>query len=210
MLCGYGAYGLCLNEADNAMVLISFSPIDLLVVSSCPALPARNLDSTWKQDRMSTRTSGTLPHHTHTIFGYWLTQIKRHLVMLYLSADGHFGLQRKSKVDDPDDISLLEGTAFFPKTHHTRNTLMLLVHLLKYVLSKFSYDMMWNILQRNQRVLVSTQSICKINSSSPDVWFLVSLLLVVLVKACFAMEEWLICSGEKSMFASPKYFVLDW
>jgi hypothetical protein len=35
--------------------------------------------------------------------------------MLYLSGDGHFGLQRKSKVDDPDDISLLEGAAFFPK-----------------------------------------------------------------------------------------------
>jgi hypothetical protein len=35
--------------------------------------------------------------------------------MLFLSGDGHFGLQRKSKVDDPDDVSLLEGAAFFPK-----------------------------------------------------------------------------------------------
>ena len=28
--------------------------------------------------------------------------------------DGHFGLQRFSKVDDPDDVSLLQGTGFFP------------------------------------------------------------------------------------------------
>lgn len=28
--------------------------------------------------------------------------------------DGHFGLQRFSKVDDPDDISILQGAGFFP------------------------------------------------------------------------------------------------
>ena len=28
--------------------------------------------------------------------------------------DGHFGLQRFSKVDDPDDVSILEGAGFFP------------------------------------------------------------------------------------------------
>ncbi len=28
--------------------------------------------------------------------------------------DGHFGLQRFQKVDDPDDISLLPGAGFFP------------------------------------------------------------------------------------------------
>lgn len=31
-----------------------------------------------------------------------------------LMADGHFGLQRLSKVDDPDDVSLLEGSGLFP------------------------------------------------------------------------------------------------
>jgi hypothetical protein len=35
--------------------------------------------------------------------------------MLYLSADGHFGLQRKSKTDDPDDVSLVAGKACFPE-----------------------------------------------------------------------------------------------
>jgi hypothetical protein len=34
--------------------------------------------------------------------------------MLMLMMDGHFGLQRFSKVDDPDDVSLLEGAGFFP------------------------------------------------------------------------------------------------
>ncbi|KAG7090398.1 hypothetical protein E1B28_009517 [Marasmius oreades] len=29
--------------------------------------------------------------------------------------DGHFGLQRFAKVDDPDDISLLDGLGFFPR-----------------------------------------------------------------------------------------------
>ena len=28
--------------------------------------------------------------------------------------DEYFGLQRFSKVDDPDDVSLLEGAGFFP------------------------------------------------------------------------------------------------
>ncbi len=29
--------------------------------------------------------------------------------------DGHFGLQRLSKVDDPDDISFLDGRSLFPR-----------------------------------------------------------------------------------------------
>ncbi len=28
--------------------------------------------------------------------------------------DGHFGLQRFGKVDDPDDVSLLKGKGLFP------------------------------------------------------------------------------------------------
>lgn len=38
-----------------------------------------------------------------------------HLTSLFLSVDGHFGLPRKDKTDDEDDIALTEGTAFFPK-----------------------------------------------------------------------------------------------
>lgn len=28
--------------------------------------------------------------------------------------DGHFGLQRLSKVDDPEDVSLVDGNGLFP------------------------------------------------------------------------------------------------
>ncbi|KAJ8087598.1 hypothetical protein PM082_006431 [Marasmius tenuissimus] len=38
-----------------------------------------------------------------------------HLATAFWSLDGHFGLQRRQKIDDPDDISLLEGSAMFPK-----------------------------------------------------------------------------------------------
>ncbi|KAF9024287.1 hypothetical protein BDZ89DRAFT_954844 [Hymenopellis radicata] len=37
-----------------------------------------------------------------------------HLVQLILMLDGHFGLQRFAKVDDPDDVSLLAGKGHFP------------------------------------------------------------------------------------------------
>lgn len=33
---------------------------------------------------------------------------------LFMTADGHFGLPRKTKTDDPDDISLIEGRGIFP------------------------------------------------------------------------------------------------
>ncbi|THU84007.1 hypothetical protein K435DRAFT_688454, partial [Dendrothele bispora CBS 962.96] len=39
----------------------------------------------------------------------------RHLETLFLSADGHFGLQRKAKTDDPDDVALTEDMGLFPK-----------------------------------------------------------------------------------------------
>lgn len=32
-----------------------------------------------------------------------------------LMEDGHFGLQRFAKVDDPDDVSLLGGAGLFPE-----------------------------------------------------------------------------------------------
>ena len=34
--------------------------------------------------------------------------------MLTIMKDGHFGLQRFAKVDDPDDVFLLVGAGFFP------------------------------------------------------------------------------------------------
>lgn len=39
----------------------------------------------------------------------------RHLIQLNLMVDGHFGLQRFAKVDDPDDVSLLGDSGFFPQ-----------------------------------------------------------------------------------------------
>ncbi|KAL0058522.1 hypothetical protein AAF712_014799 [Marasmius tenuissimus] len=38
-----------------------------------------------------------------------------HLTMAFWLLDGHFGLQRKKKIDDPNDVSLLKGSAMFPK-----------------------------------------------------------------------------------------------
>ncbi|KAJ7645719.1 hypothetical protein B0H17DRAFT_959474 [Mycena rosella] len=40
---------------------------------------------------------------------------KRHTVTLFLSSDGNFKLQRKRKVDDPDDFALNGGNAYFPE-----------------------------------------------------------------------------------------------
>ncbi|KAL0061228.1 hypothetical protein AAF712_011987 [Marasmius tenuissimus] len=38
-----------------------------------------------------------------------------HLASAFWSIDGHFGLSRRNKRQDPDDISLLEGLAMFPQ-----------------------------------------------------------------------------------------------
>ncbi|KAJ7602837.1 hypothetical protein DFH06DRAFT_986580 [Mycena polygramma] len=40
---------------------------------------------------------------------------KRHLYTFFLSSDGNFKLQRKRKVDDPDDVALNGGNAYFPE-----------------------------------------------------------------------------------------------
>ncbi|KAJ8509466.1 hypothetical protein ONZ45_g8368 [Pleurotus djamor] len=37
-----------------------------------------------------------------------------HIETKFISADGHFGLPRKKKVDDPFDVGLTDGAAFFP------------------------------------------------------------------------------------------------
>ncbi|KAJ7035891.1 hypothetical protein C8F04DRAFT_954397 [Mycena alexandri] len=42
-----------------------------------------------------------------------LTQGCRHKYTMFLSSDGNFKLQRKRKVDDPDDIALNAGNAYF-------------------------------------------------------------------------------------------------
>ncbi|THU94665.1 hypothetical protein K435DRAFT_667945 [Dendrothele bispora CBS 962.96] len=39
----------------------------------------------------------------------------KHVETLFLSADGHFGLQRKSKVEDPDDVALTGDMGLFPE-----------------------------------------------------------------------------------------------
>jgi hypothetical protein len=39
----------------------------------------------------------------------------RHKFAMFLSNDGNFKLQRKRKVDDPDDIALNGGNAYFPE-----------------------------------------------------------------------------------------------
>ncbi|KAK0207492.1 hypothetical protein IW262DRAFT_1469444 [Armillaria fumosa] len=44
-----------------------------------------------------------------------VTDEYQHLVQLFLMQDGHFGLQRFHKVNDPDDMSLLPGAGFFPR-----------------------------------------------------------------------------------------------
>ncbi|KAK0243559.1 hypothetical protein EDD85DRAFT_988135 [Armillaria nabsnona] len=44
-----------------------------------------------------------------------ITDEYQHLVQLFLMQDGHFGLQRFQKVDDPDDVSLIPGAGFFPR-----------------------------------------------------------------------------------------------
>ncbi|KAJ7781716.1 hypothetical protein DFH07DRAFT_728888 [Mycena maculata] len=48
--------------------------------------------------------------------GFNLTLIARarHLYTLFLSSDGNVKLQRKKKVDDPDDVALNGGAAYFP------------------------------------------------------------------------------------------------
>ncbi|KAL0058117.1 hypothetical protein AAF712_015211 [Marasmius tenuissimus] len=38
-----------------------------------------------------------------------------HLASAFWSIDGHFGLRRRKRIEDPDDVSLLEGRAMFPK-----------------------------------------------------------------------------------------------
>ena len=37
----------------------------------------------------------------------------RHKYTLFISADGNFRLQRKHKKDDPDDVALNSGRAYF-------------------------------------------------------------------------------------------------
>lgn len=38
----------------------------------------------------------------------------RHIIQLFLALDGNFRLQKKKKNDDPDDVALMDGHAYFP------------------------------------------------------------------------------------------------
>lgn len=38
----------------------------------------------------------------------------RHVVQLFLALDGNFKLKKKKKNDDPDDVALMDGLAYFP------------------------------------------------------------------------------------------------
>lgn len=49
-----------------------------------------------------------------TIFLSFVSSSSSHLATIFISEDGHFGLQRKKKIDDPDDIGLLDGLGLFP------------------------------------------------------------------------------------------------
>ncbi|KAJ7213692.1 hypothetical protein C8J57DRAFT_1602006 [Mycena rebaudengoi] len=42
-------------------------------------------------------------------------ECEQHKFSLFLSSDGNFKLQRKRKVDDPDDVALNAGNAYFPE-----------------------------------------------------------------------------------------------
>ena len=58
-----------------------------------------------------------------SFFKYFLMIVKpivyfRFLNSLMIMKDGHFGLQRFSKVDDPDNVSLLAGMGLFPPDCH--------------------------------------------------------------------------------------------
>ncbi|KAJ7453629.1 hypothetical protein B0H11DRAFT_1740870 [Mycena galericulata] len=46
---------------------------------------------------------------------------EKHKYMLQLSSDGNFKLQRKKKVDDPDDFALNGGNAYFPEDTQYRD-----------------------------------------------------------------------------------------
>lgn len=105
-----------------------------------------------------------------------------------IQIDGHFGLQRLAKVDDPDDVSLLGGRGFFPpdkeydeyvEQHVGTKTSkggqkqgeedddLVRRFLSRSLVSEFEQP------PRNRRVQISMPSKCKTNSNSRDVLSLV-------------------------------------
>lgn len=80
-----------------------------------------------------------------------------------LMEDGHFGLQRFAKVDDPDDVSLLCGAGLFPDdTEYQKYVREIVATSDEVNLSGSSTSFILNQF-RNRHVQDSTQSRCKIN-----------------------------------------------
>ena len=59
-------------------------------------------------------TPTVCPIHTITNFK-WLIFVYRHLNQLQLTADGNYHLNKYTKNTDPDDVSLYDGKAYFPR-----------------------------------------------------------------------------------------------
>ncbi|KAJ7609366.1 hypothetical protein DFH06DRAFT_1346392 [Mycena polygramma] len=64
-------------------------------------------------------TNGAFPNQVEDRYRefllYAVPLVRRHLYTFFLSSDGNFKLQRKRKVDDPDDVALNGGNAYFPE-----------------------------------------------------------------------------------------------
>jgi hypothetical protein len=90
-------------------------PINHLAALLSHASLAQNLASIWRIliCLMKTFSAYFWCYHKVT-YPNFDPQNQRHATTLYLSADGHFGLMQKSKNNDPEDLSLLEGKGFFP------------------------------------------------------------------------------------------------
>ena len=54
--------------------------------------------------------------YTSQICGNKTHHLRSHKYTLFLSTDGNFRLQRKNKVDDPDDVALNDGNGYFVET----------------------------------------------------------------------------------------------
>lgn len=141
------------------------SPVEIFW---CCALHVLNQASTYL------RNSGLRPARTSSEFFipntcfYSLITLDRFLNTLILMMDSHFGLQHLSKVDDPEDISLVDRNGLFPPddwcNDFVRNTVAYSEEV-----RPFSILWLWtspNYAFRNQCVQNSVLLRCKTNSSS--------------------------------------------
>ncbi len=68
----------------------------------------------------------------------------RHKYTLFISADGNFRLQRKHKDDDPDDLALNEGRAYFVESADYKAYLMQTGEALKEVCGSIRILVAWS------------------------------------------------------------------